>query len=388
MSRPIVLTFVGYYLPGYKSGGPVRTIANMVDHLGDEFDFRIVTADRDALDSRPYPDVTIDDWNTVGKAQVFYASPSSQSLMNLRRLICETPHDVLYLNSFFSPRFTFRPLAARRFGRIPRRPTVIAPRGEFSEGAYALKRWKKRTYRVVAYALGLYRDLTWQASGEHEFEDIRRAMGRAARRIVVAPDLSPVMESLESDSRPRRREPGDPLRICFLSRITPMKNLDYALRVVATVRVPIEFSIIGPVRDEPYWARCRRLIDDMPSHVRVGIHGSVRHSQVRTLLSEHDLFFLPTRGENYGHVVAEALAVGTPVLIADTTPWRGLHDEGVGWDLPLRDEVAFRDAIEQAAAMEPPDYAAWRNRVAAYAKKRLSDPTIVEATRHLFLDVL
>src|SRR5690606_23072653 len=67
MGKPVILTFVHYYLPGYKSGGPVRTIANMVEHLSDQLDFWIVTSDRDALDSDPYPNVTIDAWNAVGK---------------------------------------------------------------------------------------------------------------------------------------------------------------------------------------------------------------------------------------------------------------------------------------------------------------------------------
>lgn len=67
-SRPIIPCFVAYYLPGYCSGGPVRTIVNFVDHLGDEFDIRIVTRDRDALDTEPYASVEVDAWNTVGKA--------------------------------------------------------------------------------------------------------------------------------------------------------------------------------------------------------------------------------------------------------------------------------------------------------------------------------
>ena len=49
---------VRYYLPGYKSGGPVRTIVNLVDHLGDDIDFRIVTSDRDALEDAPYANVS------------------------------------------------------------------------------------------------------------------------------------------------------------------------------------------------------------------------------------------------------------------------------------------------------------------------------------------
>jgi len=382
--RPTVLTFVGYYLPGHKSGGPVRTITNMVDHLGEELDFRIVTADRDFLDTAPYPDVDIDEWNRVGKAQVFYASPRSQSLVNLVRLIRGTPHDVLYLNSFFSPGFTLPPLLARRLGLIPRRPTVIAPRGEFSEGSFALKRWKKQPYKTAARALGLYRNLTWQASSEYEVKDIREAMESTAHRILVAPNLPPVPDAGGGVGQQRRRNPGDPLRVCFLSRISPEKNLEYALRVLATVRVPVEFNIVGPGQDQAYWEKCQRLIANMPEHVKVETHGGVQHAQVASVFADHDLFFLPTRGENYGHVIAEALAVGTPVLIADTTPWRELKEKGIGWDLALNDEGRFVSAIEEAATTTGEDYTDWRMRVLSYATERLGGREIIESNRRLF----
>jgi len=55
-----ILTSVGYYLPGYKAGGPIRTLANMVDKLGDDFQFKIVTADRDFDDMKPYPEIKLD----------------------------------------------------------------------------------------------------------------------------------------------------------------------------------------------------------------------------------------------------------------------------------------------------------------------------------------
>src|SRR3990172_4392916 len=96
-----VLVLLRNYLPGYKSGGPVRPLANMVEQLGDEFRFRIITSDRDALDEGPYPAVLVDGWNRVGKADVYYASPPNLSFRRLSKLIAGTPHDVLYLNSFF-----------------------------------------------------------------------------------------------------------------------------------------------------------------------------------------------------------------------------------------------------------------------------------------------
>ena len=97
---PIILCFVEYYLPGYCSGGPVRSIVNFVDHLGDEFDIRIVTHDRDALDSEPYPNVQIDAWNKVGKAQVFYALIRRLTLWNCKSNIRYSSRCVV-LQQFF-----------------------------------------------------------------------------------------------------------------------------------------------------------------------------------------------------------------------------------------------------------------------------------------------
>lgn len=184
-----------------------------------------------------------------------------------------------------------------------------------------------------------------------------------------------------------RRDEGAPLRLLFLSRITPMKNLDFALRVLARVRTPVEFSIVGPVRDQQYWQRCQGLIDRLPDHIKVSVEGGVPHSHVTSLMATFDLLFLPTRGENYGHVIPEALSSGTPVLIADTTPWRNLERAGVGWDLPLSDEAAFAAAIEKAATIAPGEYLSWRRRAADYARQRLADSGVLEANRSLFQKV-
>ena len=120
-----------YYLPGYRSGGPVRSVA----HLADEFDVRIVTLNRDASACQPYPLVDINAWNTVGKARVFYCAPNLFTYIYFLRIILTSQYDILYLNSFFDIRFSLLPLILRRIGLVPRKPCVIAPRGQFSAGA-------------------------------------------------------------------------------------------------------------------------------------------------------------------------------------------------------------------------------------------------------------
>jgi hypothetical protein len=55
MERSVIIAFDHYYLHGFRAGGPVRMIVNMVEHLGDEFEFRVVTSDRNVRDCSPYP---------------------------------------------------------------------------------------------------------------------------------------------------------------------------------------------------------------------------------------------------------------------------------------------------------------------------------------------
>ena len=72
-----ILVFVARYLPGYKSGGPIRSISNLVESLGGEFDFYVVTSDRDAGEDRPYPSIRRSSWTEVGNARVLYLPPES-----------------------------------------------------------------------------------------------------------------------------------------------------------------------------------------------------------------------------------------------------------------------------------------------------------------------
>ena len=383
----MILTFVRYYLPGDKSGGPVRTIANLVDHLGEEFRFRIVSLDRDVRDPAPYPGVEVDAWNRVGRSEVYYVSPGPRALSRLPRLIAETPHDVLYLNSFFDRSFSVSPVLARRLGRLPARPVVLAPRGEFTRGALEIKRRRKRLYLAAARSLGLYRHVTWQASSEHEAEDIRRVMGTSALCCVTASDLPAVTMGATPDATPTRPA-GGPLQIVFLSRVTRMKNLEFALAVLARVTVPVHFHIYGAANDAPYWAKCQALMRGLPGHVEVTYHGVLDHASVAGTLAQHDLFLLPTLGENYGHAICEALAAGVPPLISDRTPWRDLDDKHVGYVRPLADVAGFVEVIERLARTSPQERAAQARRARTYARGLAESSGDLDRNRALFLERL
>jgi glycosyltransferase involved in cell wall biosynthesis len=127
---------------------------------------------------------------------------------------------------------------------------------------------------------------------------------------------------------------------------------------------------------------------DLPPNVSVRYAGALAQLEALAVLDAHDLFFLPTRGENFGHVIMESLSTGTPVLISDTTPWRDLEKEGVGWDLPLASEVEFAQRIDECSGMSAECYQKFRGRARDFANKRLSDPALVESNRRLFMDLV
>lgn len=383
-----ILVFVPYYLPGYRSGGPVRSIANLVAHLGRDRQFVIVTADRDAGDVGPYPNIALAERQRVGQADVIYVGAVQQRPERLAALVRDVQPDVLYLNSFFSRPFSIQIVLLRRFGRIPWWPIVLAPRGEFSPRALRLKAGRKRAWLAASRALRLYSDVTWQASSPLEAVDIRRGMGPVERdgrsRIIVAPVIARPQPS-DDGPRPtaRGKAPGR-LRVAFLSRLAPKKNLLGALQILQGVRGPLEFNIFGPVEDEKYWRACRAAMDKLPANVDAVYRGAVPPDQVPLVLAQHDLLFLPTLGENYGHVVREALAAGTPVLLSDQTPWRDLPAARAGWDLPLDRPEAFRDVLETCIAMDGGTFADWSEHAARYAWGHASDDSAVEASRRLF----
>jgi glycosyltransferase involved in cell wall biosynthesis len=385
-----VLVLVKHYLPGYKSGGPLRSVANLIEHLGDEMDFVVLTWDRDSGDACPYPGITPGARHRVGKAQVVYIAPHVLSPWTLRQLVRDIRPDLLYLNSFFARTFGMLPVLLRRYRQIPRTPAILAPRGEFSPGALSLNPGRKRAFLSASNLLGLHRDVTWQASSVLEAADIRRCIASAhedarsgADPVIVAPDLL-AAESSISASVQRRRKAAGALRVVFLSRLVPKKNLHGALQMLAGVRGRVDFEIYGPIEDTAYWERCQQLIRTLPAGIHVRYRGAVGHARVASILSDHDLFFLPTLGENYGHVIIEALLAGCPVLLSDQTPWHQLERLGVGWDLSLDKPERFRAVLERCIHMDAAAWDGWSTRAANFARRHAADPTTVNANRLLF----
>ncbi len=361
--KPRVLILAGSYIPGFDSSGPNLSLRAMCEGLCDAFDFTIAARDRPFGTSTPT--VESGRWFDLGYARSVHLPARRVGVAGVGRLIAETGHDVLDLNGFFDRDFTIPALVHRRRSKQAG-SVLLSPRGEFSGGALSLKSPQKRFYLAAAKTFGLLRDLTLHATSEAEHVDITAALPNSDVRLVT--NFRP-MFPLPSYTP---RAPGAPLRAAFLGRISPVKGLDVALQALAKVAHPVRFEIYGPPHDAEHWAACRRVIAALPDHVEAVAMGEIANADAAAAMARQDVLLLPSRSENFGHSIFEALASGTPVVIGRKTPWRELPAVRAGFDVALEDIAGVTRAIDTLAAMAPDELARWRHGARALAESHVA----------------
>ncbi len=375
-----MLCFAGYFLPGFKGGGPVRSLANMFDWLQDDYEFRVLTRNRDLGDSGPYEEIDCGTWYERGAARVCYLDSRIWNARAVLHAVAETKPAVIYFQSFFDPVLTILPLVLRKFGAITTElPVIVAPRGEFSPGAVALKRLKKAAYFKASGVLGLYDGVFWHATNAEEENEIRDRFGSnvAVSRVPNLPQkLSTKVPAKAS------KGPGQ-LRLVWLSRIVPIKNLLGAIEVLATVQSKVSIDIYGPQEDLGYWEQCKVALERLPENISATYRGALSPDSTIQTLAQYDALLFLTHGENFGHVILEALLAACPLIISDQTPWKSLAERKIGFDLPLGDKRAIRDAIEEFVAMAPHEFELWANSARRAGESYRSDTEVVSAARSM-----
>lgn len=348
-----VLIMAGYYIPSVKGGGPIQSIKNLVDNLSDQFDFYIVASDRDLGDEKPFDNLKIEEWLKVGNAKVFYTDTSNLSWNTTANIINSINYDIIYLNSFFSYKFSTVPILLSKIKKIASKPIIIAPRGQFSPGALGLKSRKKELYIKITKGLGLYKDITWHATADSEKEDIEGIISNT-NKIIVANNLTANYKNFNYTKNLEKKK-GE-LKVVFISRIHPKKNLKQAIELFKTIKGNVEFNIFGPLEDKNYWSECQKAIAILPENIVVSYKGLLDHNRIIEIFNDHHIFLFPTLGENFGHVISESLIGGCPVIISDQTPWRELEKKQVGWDIKLSDEDKFVTILQKCVDMDNKEY--------------------------------
>ncbi|MFA8441375.1 glycosyltransferase [Yoonia sp.] len=225
-------------------------------------------------------------------------------------------------------------LPAFVLARVLGKPLVWSPRGALQ----ATEDWPdaphlriKHGFEHVANALRP-RDAVLHVTAKQEArQSIRRLIGMACAIIPNAVDVPAIS--------PVRQTDGANCHLMFLSRLHPKKGLEALFDAMA--RLPARFTLDIYGTGDPAYVRMLQMRAKL-SNGRIRMHGHVEGAAKAAAFAGADLFVLPSHSENFGIVVAEALAHAVPVLTTQATPWQDIHRHDCGRciDLPQSDLAA------------------------------------------------
>ncbi len=376
-----ILSFIDWYLPGYRAGGILKAFSNQVAHLEGNFQFKIITRDTDYCETTPYDQIQSNQWNRIAaNAEAFYISAENLNINYIRELVRQTQFDIVYIHGIYSFYFSILPVWLVKAKQIR---TIIGSHGMLGKHSLKVKSRKKSLFLTIAWKMGFYNNIIFHAANEAEAQDIREALGKKVT-IMVAEEL-PMKIELPLQNQ-RIKEIGV-LKVCSIARISPEKNTLFAIeQLVNCEGIKIDYDIYGPVYDSDYWGLCQKAIELLPANVRVQYMGSIPGDQVLSTLSHYHAMYLPTTGENFGHTILESFMAATPVIISQNTPWRNLENQQVGWDLPLHEPARFSRVFNFIGGLNQDQYDEWSKSALSYAAAFMKDNSILEQNIKLFDD--
>lgn len=329
------------FFPGEKYGGPPVSIDNFCTLMKEEC--YIVTCNHDKDDCKAYADIPVMTWVKRANCKVMYLSDKDYNKKKFEEIVLKIKPDIFYLQGLFQGCIFPSLQIAKKY----KFNVLLATRGELCVGAFK-KKYKKLPYIAWMRLNGLFQNVYFQSTSSEETVAIERYLGINEGRIL---ELSNIPSIPDLKYEVQYKQSGS-AKFVFISRIHPKKNLLGAIGYFTKVSGDICFDIYGPIEDEVYWKKCLERIKLLPKNINVNYCGTISHQKVHEILSQYDAFLFPTFSENYGHVIAEALSVGTPVIISNQTPWRNLQEKKCGWDLSLDDELGFVSVIQKIVNMD------------------------------------
>jgi glycosyltransferase involved in cell wall biosynthesis len=340
-NKPRVVIVCDWFDPAFRAGGPVRSLVNLILHLHPFYDFDIICGNCDYGSHEPLKVETAvwTDWK--GKARVMYLDNKTLSRSRIFSFLDEqiSGDTILYVQGIFSLYFSIYPILW--WHRSKHRKLVVAPRGMLHRSARSVKPVKKMIFINLARLMGWFNHINWHSTQPDETAEIRRVMGKKAD-IFEAPNIpEPVLPY-----RDKAIKDDGVLKIISVGRISDEKNPLALLRALSMLLGPAEVTIIGDYSDKQYFENFRSAMSQLPSHVNITHILSVAPDQMPDYYGNHQVFVSCSRGENFGHAIAEALSAGLPCFIGENTPWKGLKNRHAGAELPL-DPAAFTEALER-----------------------------------------
>jgi glycosyltransferase involved in cell wall biosynthesis len=327
-----------------RSGGTARAVVDVTDALAQETGVAVTLLfqmhpGQNCLDSIPLVR------RIEAMSRTRWASASGLPLKRaLGREIARAAPSLIHVHGLWMALDHWAVAAARRHGI----PLVIQPHGMLEPWALRHHAWKKR----IAMSLYQRRDLEAAdlliASTAREAESLR-CLGFKRPIAIIPHGIRPVAEKPAD----RSSDPAGPHRlhtVLFLSRLHPVKGLPNLIKAWARLAPQGWRLVIAGPDQGGHLQEIQALIRRHGLGETVQYVGEVRDEVKSALYRAADLFVLPTHTENFGIVVAEALAHGVPVITTRGAPWAELETHRCGWWIDIGEEPLVK-ALQEAMAM-------------------------------------
>ncbi len=344
---------VPWFSPAFKAGGPIQSIANMVNQLQGKFKFYVFTADTD-FDGTELIDIERDVWTDYNpNTKVFYATDGDRSNEVCRQIESLQP-DILYIVGIYNWQFNLVPLFFAAHEN-----KILSVRGMLHPGALGQKTFKKKIFLQLFKMFGKHKAISFHATDANEKQFIENAFGENVK-IKTAANYPRKMQAVVKE-----KSEGI-LKILSIALISPMKNHWLILKALSKIKQPVQYGIFGPVKDYNYWQQCLALIKELPEHIKIVIEKEVPPSTIPELLQQYDVAVYPSESENYGHSIIEALGSGLPVITSNHVPWMELENNKAGLNVELNEDAIFQ-GLEFFANLPPEEYKEWSRNAEVYA---------------------
>ncbi|MGC1272184.1 MAG: glycosyltransferase [Planctomycetaceae bacterium] len=235
-------------------------------------------------------------------------------------------YDLLHIHSLWSFASAAAASAARRAGV----PYIVRPAGMLSPYSWGRGVWHKRLYWSLAERATVHGAVGFHVTSEDEAAEVR-AVRTDARTFVIPNGVDDGAWTAGTNQTELRRRCGEragnrPL-VLFLSRLHPKKGItDLLLPAMARLKSDAFLALVGGTDPHApgYDAEVISAIDRLGLNDRVAMLGPVAVKERWQLFDGADVFVLPSWSENFGVVVAEAMARKCPVVVTE-----GVHSRTI-----------------------------------------------------------
>lgn len=329
--------------------------------------------------------IEINTWtNWESKAKVYYWKYGWSEKDQLKTIFSTVDPDVVFINGIYSLYFNLLPLwYAVGYKKIKATLSVIlSARGMLHAGALSQKSFKKKIYLLVFRLLGLHKAVTWHATDANEAGYIRATMGASVlvKEAANFPNLLPVVQGPE-------KKTGE-LVLGTIALISPMKNHLEVLKALASCNNPVTWHIFGPVKEEGYWKLCHEQISQLPKHISINYHGELTPHLLQEAMQQFQVFIMPSKSENFGHALVEALSAGKPVITSTTTPFADLKQNGCGIAIDPADvQNGLINSIRFFAEMNKTDFEKSSAAAVTYIHQKMNPEQLKKTYQQIFAGV-